>query len=268
MTIPVESSEVEAYTPESLINLPNPPSFRLRAPDERTERRFRRMMTEEGVTAHTVSEFIAEQDAAISILFDEESARPLLEKFRSVRALLDQGSELSDEDAKWFSELESRLWDNHKPLRVIRADNEDFEIVLRSFTVATIVKGWKDFDLPFALDAGFIPVLTVPKIAKQLSQIETQAANDKIDGIGAPGTAFLELISRCLVQSRLTETEEKNLPSPSPTSANPEPSMMADKLDGEFTAESDEALTNSTSTKPAQPTTSDQTDGLPETLAI
>jgi hypothetical protein len=65
MLVPIESSEVRHFTPDSLKDIENPPVFRLRAPDERHTRRFRRLAIEEGVRYHSHADFRERIEAAI-----------------------------------------------------------------------------------------------------------------------------------------------------------------------------------------------------------
>ncbi len=253
MTIPVESSEVFEFTPDSLKSLIDPPVFRLRSPDERHMRRYNQMLGDDNLTLYSDKQFDAEKRVAIAELWGDEG-QEIVDKYATIRAKAEQKIELSKEEVDWIEELDSQLFDNWRPLSRMRRKNDEWFEYAPRYAIATIVRGWNNFTVPFKLDAGYLKTDLVRKIAAELADIEQKARAEKVDGIGADGTAFLQLWVACLDRTRLTEDEEKNSPAPSQPSLNQDASMATGQKDAASIAESGEASSaSSSSTKPEKP---------------
>lgn len=215
MSIPVEANEIADFTPASLANVPDAPVFRLRAPDERNMRRYNTMVQDDNLRTYSAEDFAAEKEAAIKELWSEEDAQPILDRFRTIAACLNQLVALSKEDLAWSVELDEMLFDNHKTLAVMRRKTNDYFEYSPRYAIGTILKGWSNFDMPFRLEAGYMKTSDVALLAKKLIAIEEKAIADQVEGVGLTGTAFLELWIACMDRTRLTGDEEKNLPAPS-----------------------------------------------------
>jgi hypothetical protein len=263
MSLPVEAAEIQEYIPESLRNIVPAPKFRLRPASERDQRRFNRILQEEGLTLHGDDAMQAEILRAISTLWVDEDAIRIRDRYvnyletvkQSARARLDdQETELTipEEDSNWVAELFETIMREWKPLRRMVAANRVFETDAPKIALVVYLAGWKHVDCPFRLEGGFVPLETIDQLQKALGQIEAKAIEDKIEGV-APGLAFLELCNKAFALMRLTGDEEKNSPSPSPSSSNPDPSTTnsdAKATAGESTLEAGEAMNDSSPSTP------------------
>jgi hypothetical protein len=255
LAVPVEANEIAEFTPASLINVPDAPVFRLRAPDERNMRRYNMLVQDDNLRMYSTDEFTSEKEVAIKALWSAEDAQSILGRFRNMIECEKQNIDLSDEDIDWRygkEGLEERLLENHRPLAVMkRKTNEYFEYSPR-YAIGTILKGWKNLDMPFRLEAGYMKTADVATLAKHLIAIEEKAIADKVEGVGLTGTAFLELWIACVDRTRLTGDEEKNLPAPSLPTLNPEGSTA--EVNGASIAESgkDESISLSSASTPTK----------------
>jgi hypothetical protein len=82
--------------------------------------------------------------------------------------------------------------------------------------LSTMIIGWKDFDLKFERDEGYLKIDCISKIAKKLADVEKEAGGDN----AIIGLALMQLSTACFKQSRLIEDEEKNSPAPLPNSSD------------------------------------------------
>lgn len=266
MAIPVEANEIADFTPASLINVPDAPVFRLRAPDERNMRRYNTLVQDDNLRTYSAEEFAAEKELAIKKLWSEEDAQPILDRFRTIAASVQQKIELSEEDLTWSAALDDELFDNHRPLSVMRRKTNDYFEYSPRYAIGTILKGWKNLDMPFRLEAGYMKTSDVAVLAKHLIAIEEKAIADKVEGVGLTGTAFLELWIACMDRTRLTGDEEKNLPAPSLPTLSQEGSTQ--EVNGASIAESgkDENISLSSAPTPTPKSAAkDATSETPET---
>lgn len=253
MTIPVESSEVLEFTPDSLKNLIDPPVFRLRAPDERLMRRYNQMLGDENLILYSDKQFDAEKRLAIAELWGDEG-QAIIDKYATIRAKAEQKIALEKAEMEWIDELDEQLFDNWRPLARMRRKNDEWFEYAPRYAIATIVRGWKNLDAPFQLEAGYLKTEAVRKVANALAAIEEKAREEKIEGVGVNGTAFLQLWVQCLDRTRLTEEEEKNSPAPSQSISTEIASTAPDQTDAASIEESGpDKSTTSNSTKPPKP---------------
>ena len=252
MAVPVEANEIADFTPASLINVPDAPVFRLRAPDERNMRRYQALVEDDNLRRYSAEEFIAEKEVAIKTLWSDEDAQPILGRFRNIDQCVKQKIELTDEDVAWSAELDDTLIENHRPLAVMRRKTNDYFEYSPRYAIGTMLMGWKNLDMPFRLDVGYMKTSDVVTLAKHLIAIEEKALADKVEGVGLTGTAFLELWVACLDRSRLTGDEEKNLPAPLLPTLSPEGSTV--EANGASIAESgkDEITSLSSASNPTK----------------
>ena len=252
MAVPVEANEIAEFTPASLINVPDAPVFRLRAPDERNMRRYNTLVQDDNLRTYSADDFAAEKEVAIKALWSAEDAQPILDRFRSIDQCVKQKIDLSDEDVAWSAELDDTLFENHRPLAVMRRKTNDYFEYSPRYAIGTILKGWKNLDMPFRLEAGYMKTADVATLAKHLIAIEEKAIADKVEGVGLTGTAFLELWIACMDRTRLTGDEEKNLPAPLLPTLSPEGSTA--EVNGASIAESgkDESISSSSAPTPTK----------------
>lgn len=248
--IPIEASEKREFTPESLANIIDPPVFILRSPDERHIRRYRACCEDDGLERFSDADWEAEKVRAIETLWTPEDGQPILDRFRTIMASLNQSIEISADDQDWIGELDETLFANHRALMVMRRKQNEWYNYAPVYAIGTFLAGWRQFDLPWKLEAGYVPTRHILSLLQRLGEIERAAIATGVEGVGPEGVAFLQLWTACLQQTRLDEDEEKNLPAPSQPSSQGEDSTTAKDLsqaDGKSTAASSEGVNSSSS---------------------
>lgn len=242
-SVPVERSETEWFTPDSLKEAmgDDAPGFRLKSPSERCVRRFRQLSDDEGLEHFSDAEFTAEKLRAIPLYWSEDDARSIIDRLNSILAMQKQAIEISPEDLAWADHLDDQLFDAHRPLRVMRRKSNEFNEYAPRLALAVYVSGWKNFDVQFKLDGGVIEEATVSRMIKRLRDLGKQHVPD------APGTPFLELYVAASKRLRLDEDEEKNSQSPSQPSSNPDVSKKTPSTAGESSEASSEGKSSSSS---------------------
>lgn len=248
MSLPVESSEVQTFIPESLKNLGDlAPKFRFRSVTERHVRRYRAMCFDDGLTYHSNEAFFAEKLTAIETLWTPEDAAPLAARMRALQEAIRQNIDITDDDKEWLEALDKQLFDNWRQLNVMRRECHEFLEYGPRYAISSYVMGWKNLPVPFRLEAGYFPFEDVVKIARALEEVEKQAIADGIEGVGlqvggerVPGLAYFELYTHAMTLTSLTKDEEKNLPAPSLSISIP-PISTDEKQDGASTTANDKA---------------------------
>lgn len=263
MAIPVEANEIAEFTPASLVNVPDAPVFKLRAPDERNMRRYNTLVQDDNLRIYSEEAFRAEKEKAISALWSEEDAQPILARFRTIGECVKQKIDISEDDLRWSNELDDMLFDNWRELSVMRRKTNDYFEYSPRYAIGTIVKGWSNLDIPFRLEAGYLKTSSVNEIAAALLKLEEQALADKVEGVVMTGMAFMELWIACMDRTRMTGDEEKNSPAPSLPSLNQEDSTK--ELNGASTEESGKDESISTSSASTQTPKSEAKDATSET---
>lgn len=250
--IPVESNEILEFTPKSLINVPDAPIFRLRAPDERHMRRYNALIEDNNLEGFGASAFNATKEDAIKKLWTPEDAQPILDRFRTFLSMVDQKIDVEQSERDWVFSLDEMLFDNYiddngvKVLAQMRRKTNEFWQYSPRYCVGTMVCGWKSFELTYRMESGYMKTDDVRLLDKKLRTIEKAALADKVDGVLGEGMAFIELWTACLARTRLDEDEEKNSPAPSPASSSPTASTA--ETNGASTEESgtdESTITNS-----------------------
>lgn len=246
MTIPVTSSEVLVYAPESLKEImgEDAPKFRLRAPSERHIRRFRQVCSDEGYTAYGEPEFNAEKIRAIDALWTPEDAQALKTRLTSMMENIRQGIDVTEDDIAWMEELDDQLFDNWKPLRVMRRKTSEAHELMPHVSVSTYVAGWDGLDVPFRLEGGYLPLPTVHEIEKALRKLGEQHLSE-----GARTLPFVELYAKATAQISMDEDEEKNSPAPSQHGSNPDASTDTRPTDSKSTEASEADKTPSSTSR-------------------
>lgn len=250
MTIPVTSSEVLAYAPESLKEImgDSAPSFRLRAPSERHIRRFRQVCSDEGLTAFGEEDFTAEKFLAIAELWTPDEAQALKAKLTTLLESIRQKIDISRDDIAWMEELDEKLFDNWKPLRVMRRKTGEARAQMPHIAVSTYVAGWDGLDVQFRLEGGYLPMATVKSIETALRKLgETHIGKD------ARTLPFVELYGTATGQIMMDEDEEKNSPAPSQHGSSPDASTDTPPTGSRSSEESEEAKTPSSTSRAKKP---------------
>ena len=264
--IPVESTEILEFTPKSLINVPGAPIFRLRAPDERHIRRYNALVEDNNLEGFSAKAFNATKEEAIKKLWSEEDAQPLLDRFRTFLTMTEQNIDVPQAERDWMIALDEILFDNYvddtgvKVLAQMRRKTNEYWQYTPRYCVGTIVCGWKSFDVPYRMEAGYMKIEDVRLIDKELMRIEEAALADKVEGVLGKGVAFIELWTACLGRTRLEQDEEKNLPAPSPDSSSQTASTTA--TNGASTEESgkDESTSSNSQPNPKKKADLEKTD--------
>ena len=243
---PYEAGVIE-FTPDSLKNLVEPPKFLIRTSTPRDRQRVNRIIMEEGLRQHSVADMREEMLRGIKAGWSDELFAEYEGRIRGYWDAADQHQRDMEgvEDPVPFDhpdrEAMDRLIDdvraNWKPLRVMIADIVDFNAGFPDVIVSVLMKGWRNLDVTYRREQDVVPLTTMMEVRDALAAIEDEH-KDKVDGVGAPGTAYAELASKCTGMIFVTETEEKNSESPSLSSATPSTSNEAGKAqaDGSSTA--------------------------------
>jgi hypothetical protein len=100
----------------------------------------------------------------------------------------------------------------------MQADNADFFTYAPKLALGLFLVGWRGIDAPFQRTGGIVSIDTIDAMGAALAKIERQAAIDKVEGIGAPGTAAMLLEAHALSLLNLTGDQESKSASPSPSS--------------------------------------------------
>jgi hypothetical protein len=219
MTVPAEASEIEDFTPPSLLNLPSPPVFKLRPATGREWRKYQYVMRAEGLTYHSKEDIRAEMLRALAALYSPDDCASATARLRSYWALLDQSGTPAEADIAAVDDLVARLTREWPPLARAGADNMRFLEESMSIAVSMFVVGWTGLDLSYRRNDGRVPLDLIDELEDALQALERQAKADKVEGVGRPGTAWVELCNAAHARLSLTKEEEKK--SSSPPSAPP-----------------------------------------------
>lgn len=220
--IPVESSEIEAWQPPSLANLPAPPVFKLRAASGREMRKYQYVMQVEGLEYHSMDAIRGEVLVALKALYTPDLFEASAARLRSFWALLDQNAKAANggkvepdpAEEEAVNDLVERLTREWRPLARMGADNMRFVEESLRIAVSMFLVGWSGLDLAYRREDGRVPLGLIDELEEKLQAIERQAKADQVEGVGRPGMAFIELCNAAQKRLRLTEDEEKKSSSP------------------------------------------------------
>jgi hypothetical protein len=234
MAIPLENVS-GPFTPPSLTNLPKPPTFQLRAGTWRDKNRYRHMLQSEGLNWHSQQDIRDETIRGIHEGYSPELAADLEARMKdywdAISYYVRENADATDSEPfshpfeKKAAIVIAEMASGWRPLSIMAADNVRFDIESRLVAVALFVDGWTGIDVPFARENGSVSLERVNDVADALAQIEQDHALSGIEGIGAPSTAFNELVSACLGRLSLDKATEKNSSSPPPASDDPNGSL-------------------------------------------
>lgn len=225
MTYPASTREVEAFTPDSLANMTNPPSFRIRPGGEHEKRTLGKLLVSENLRHHSVADMRAE---TLNGLRDGWSEEEYAENEGRIKAywdaydLYEQQIKGQDEpplfehpDAEAIERLSKEVYDGWRPLRVMAAENADYNHLWPFLILCVMVTGWKNLpDARFRREAGVIPLESIKQVKSVLDTL------DKEEG-QISGVSFMQLCGRAATLFTLSGQEEKNSVSPSPSSSTP-----------------------------------------------
>lgn len=249
---PHEAGVIE-FIPDSLTNLPDPPKFLIRTASPRDRQRVNRLVYEEGLQQHSVAAMREEVLRGLKANWSEDIFAEQEGRIRGFWDALDQYQEeakgiadpppFEHPDRKAMDDLIDEVRKNWRPLRVIIADIAAFNTAFPSVVSSVLIKGWRNLDTPYRREQDVVPMETMLAVSEALDVIETEHRG-KVDGVGESGLAFAQLTAKCAGMMYLTEDEEKNSESPSPSSAAPRTS----KKDGKAMEDGSSAEKSSTET--------------------
>lgn len=224
--IPVEASETLVFTPECFEALPSPPKFTLRTPTTREKRQRRRLINEECAVRHDAETMRAEMLAGLKALWGEKGYAehaPIVEAYW--QALDDHALQLKDDpELKWeydpeieaaVERLEIDVGQAHRPFGKMRADNMHFDEVATLSIVAVMIQAYTGIDAAAERERGYLTLNAAHELRDALGDIEDE---HKIE---PRGRAWTQLFVACSKRMFLSEDEEKNSASPSPSETTP-----------------------------------------------
>lgn len=255
---PREAGVIE-FTPGSLKNLPDPPKFLIRTATARDRLRVDDIVIEEGLRRHSIEDMRAEMLRGLKEgwspeLFAEYEGRikaywDAIDQYdKEVSATSEAGGEIPQfehPDQAAMEKLTEEVNAGWPPLRRMTAQIVHFNRLIPDITASVLLKGWRGLDVPYAREAGVVPLETMWDVRDALSALESEHGG-AIEGVGASGTAYVELAAKCAGMIFLTEQEEKNSASPSPSSGTPSTSTGEN---GQATADGSSTAKNSTKTR-------------------
>lgn len=237
--IPVEASELLAYTPECLVSLGDEaPVFNLRVGTMRDKRFHRRLHRENGVQMHSPTAIRAELLHGLEALWsaeDFERHTPILKEYWEALDSFEL-QKRSEPDLVWdydpdiqagIEELQRNVAQSWRKLSIMLADNAEYAEMTMPLMVAVMVKSWKNVPTRMVLDRGYFTIDCIEQMQEDLAKVEDKHGVE-------PGTAWLELFVACSKRLFLDEEEAKNFESPSPSETVPPPSneMTISDTDG------------------------------------
>jgi hypothetical protein len=251
MTIPIEGSTIEHFTPPSLANIPTPPVFTLRAGTRRDTLEFRHRMRSLNIQHHSEDDFRAEFRRGLQAGWSEELFAEHEPKLLEYWEAMDQfRTEYADSDAPPAFEhpymdtaisLLGRVEEFWEKLSVMGADNEKYQAYFKPVVVSSFINGWTGIDVPFTREGGAVTIDRMYDVELALNALEDEHAG-KVDGVSDTGLAWLELCGAAASRLSLKRPQEKNSVSPQPSS---------DDLNGSKTAGADKPSGSSKASEPS-----------------
>ncbi|MDQ4421471.1 hypothetical protein OOT33_13670 [Sphingobium sp. DEHP117] len=227
------------YTPDSLVNLIEPPKFFLRPVTERERRRLRKLAIQEGLRSHDVAKLREETLNGLRELWSEQVFAEQEGRLRAFWDAYDQHEQEQEgkEDPEPFEhpdkaammELSERITRAWAPLLRMVADNNEWDETWPKLIASITVAGWRDLDARYERSEGIVGLDCLDEMEKALDAVEAQAMTDQVDGVIGHGTAFRQLIVRCIRLFSVSKAEEKNSESPSKSSTTPNTSKASGK---------------------------------------
>lgn len=230
--IPLEASELLPFTPASLKNIENAPSFTLRATTPRDRRFHQRRFVEEGVSRHDGAAIRAEILVAIKHLSGDDGYAKIAPALKDVWEARDQFELQRADEPDLVFEYDQEILDGADlavnkvmkqwpPLRMMVADNIDFNDMVPLVVASVVVNSWTGLKVPREIDRGYLTTECITAVKDALDKFE--ADNQELYDL-EPGTAWAELFGACAMRMALDKEEAGNSASLSPSGTSPEPS--------------------------------------------
>lgn len=226
MPYPVEASEADGFTPDSLRNIPTPPKFMFRTATNRDERAFRKYLLEEGLVSHGIPEIREAVKAGFKDGWSPESYDKGVVRLQLYWEALDYAEKNSqplvfdEAEAKQLEALTREIVQHWRPVRVMVAENETFKEMIAKIAISMYCIGWQGIDLTYRREANVVPLDLVDDLESKMLSIEQ--ANANCEGV-ENGLSFTELSIHALNAMKLTRDEEKNSSSLLPNDSTQEP---------------------------------------------
>lgn len=229
--IPVEASEVLAFTPKSLEDRDPKPVFTLRAVTSRDKRFHTRLYREIGLRLHNTEALRAEVLEGLKNLWTQDQYDQHAEVVQTYWEAQDQFAQQAKDDPslqwsydqaieKAIIDLIGLVEEAWAPLRKMIADNAEFGQMLVPVMVAVVVKNWKGVDHRRVLDRGYLDIDCAEAL---LEVVEAEFGKE----------AVTELFLACAARMRLDEDTAGNSASGSPSETTPVPSIVMSTLDSD-----------------------------------
>lgn len=248
--IPLEASDLLAFTPPSLAEIEGAPVFMLLAPTHREKKHRRRMLIENQVKHHTQDAIQAEVLKAVESTFPD-----LYEKYSGVIEAYWQAKKDFDLQAKtepdlvwqYDEEVEDRIkklfeaaTQSWPPLGEMMADNVEYgEFAVVSLICCT-VKSWTGLETRRDIRRGYLTIDCAESLDQEL------AAYEAAHGLEPVGMAAVELMNACHARWNLDKDKEKNSVSPPPSETTPPISTAGDSSNGKSPASASSTKTQET----------------------
>lgn len=227
--IPLEASETLAFTPPSLAEIDSPPTFTLRAITHREKRFHLRLMREEGLRTHNTEAIRNEVLRGLRRLWTPEDCEQHIPQITDYwRAVDEFNLQKKDEPdlefgydqelAQAIDDLIDKVEQEHRPLRVMLADNADWQDMMPLTIAAVAIANWSNLDVKRKVDRSFLTMDCIDAMRRELGRM----ARD--NGVEDQETPWAELAFACMKRMLLDGEEEKNSASPSPLQTPPESS--------------------------------------------
>lgn len=229
---PLEASETLVFTPSSLRDISNAPSFVLRAATPRDKRFHRRLITEEGLRTHnteTIRKCVLDGLRQLWEPQDYDRHAPIITDYwqqqddfvlqRKDNPELEWSFDPEIQSA--VGDLTQRVAEAYPPLRRMLADNNDFGEMIAPVLAAVVVQDIRGLSINPRRDRGYFTVDTMLAVQSALEAFERK---HQAEGL-KEGTAWVELFVACSQRMRLDEEEAKNSASPSQSSTIQPPLM-------------------------------------------
>lgn len=223
-SVPIEGG-TEAFTPPSLANLSNPPVFHVRCGTRRDKDLRTRWLKDRRARYHPKDRLRATIIAGLRAHWDEATAEqyvPIVQSYWDAADQFEQAQKQEGADPEAVFVFDGPVTEDEivKLIADLRDIDDDFNAMLNDneayipqATVATMVHaltGWDGIDPAARRRAGVLTEDSLDELNRALVAIEQDPANIGVEGLGAPGTAMLELAARCNERFFLTELTRKN----------------------------------------------------------
>jgi tellurite resistance protein len=225
-SIPVEASDMLAFTPSCLANTPGAPVFHLRTITWREEQYYKRLLREATLVQHSESEMRETMREELERLWTSEAFSRAIEVLEAYWQAVDsfalEKKENSDAafdfaDMAEIDDLDVNLRRFSPKIARMVADNAEAADVLPLLFVAVAVARVDGLSDPLPYTGGFLSIDGAAAIMGQLKAVAGDNA----------GTAWAELMVASIRRMRLSGEQEKNSESPLPSDTPPASSNTA-----------------------------------------